>query len=206
MKDFKFNDLKAQVKVINESGLIETPIKLFGVSKDSLVEQFATAVESLSECGKEIPGSVVEFFNEIFADEAEPGEEVEPSENPTPTTDKIEPEDKGGTTVANVDTGETEEKVKPKPAPKRKPSKAPKSRYGHKMNTQSAKMDDMFWEGAKTEDVAELLGVKNTRVIAHLQHLKRDKGLTVVKDDNGVYKVTEEKVAEEKVAEEKAPE
>jgi len=74
--------------------------------------------------------------------------------------------------------------------PKEKKAKSvkEKSRYGHKLGSQSAALDELFFKGTTIEKAAEKLGVKEGRVKGHLQHLKKDKGLEV-KENKGVFKV-----------------
>ena len=61
----------------------------------------------------------------------------------------------------------------------KKKEKKPRSRYGHVLNSQAAMIDDMVFEGAKLEEIAEACGVKVGRVRGHINHLRKDKGITI---------------------------
>lgn len=88
---------------------------------------------------------------------------------------------------------EAEEETEPaKTTPKPKGG-VEKSRYGHKLNTQAADLDDLFFKGISIEDAAKELGVATSRVKSHLKHLRTIEGLTVV-ENKGIFAVEEESI------------
>jgi len=77
---------------------------------------------------------------------------------------------------------------KKKKAAAKKKDPVEKSRYGHRANSQSEIMDDMFFKGATLEAIAEALSTKEIpvkvgRVKGHLAHLRTDKGLEIVENE-----------------------
>jgi hypothetical protein len=99
-------------------------------------------------------------------------------------------------TFANaVFTGGKEKKEKkPKKPKKPKPPARELNRYGHVLGTQAAALDEAFFEGATYEDAAKAAGVKPGRARHHLNHLKKDKGLTVNEKPEGFFKVKEKEL------------
>lgn len=63
--------------------------------------------------------------------------------------------------------------------------------YGHKPSSQGAAIDEIVSDGKphKLESIANKLIVENSRVLGHLKHLDKDKGLKVT-EKNGSYTVT----------------
>lgn len=96
-----------------------------------------------------------------------------------------------------VDESTDAEATEPK-AEKEKKKKAAggngnRSRYGHIADKVSGILDDLFFEGTTIAAANEKVGAK--RALGHLNHLKKDKGLTVeesVQGDEVVFKVVEE--------------
>gem|GEM_PF-3376743 len=155
-RDFNMNDLKGAAKLLNEKVLGDgEQLRIVGVKKEVLLEQFATAIETASEAGKDIPVKAVEFFNFVFDPDApeEPPKGLNPDKNKAKGPAKTE---------------------------KKKKEPAPKSCFGHKMNTQAAFLDDLFAEGTTLEEAAETVGVKRARVVNHMNHLIKDRGLKKV--------------------------
>lgn len=196
------HDLKEAIKALNDSGLLDPKIKTIGVKKEELVKLFTVAVEKLDEDGKgtDVPEVAVNLFNTIYADQAETPAEPEPTAEPTPEPEPEEKEEDLGEEKpeepkpAKEPKAKKEAKVKePKPAKEPKPPKEPKapkelSRYGHKVGTQAAKLDDMFFEGTALAAAATALDTPVSRVRNHLQHLRAVKGLKIELKD-GIYKV-----------------
>jgi len=116
-------ELKKVAKLLNEAimaanpDIKETPIKMFGKSKPDIIEEFTVAIETYSATMK-LPEDAVQYFNWIYADEAETtetGEVVTTGEEATPTEEIEEPAPKP-----------VKEK-KAKKAKAQKPAKAPKA-------------------------------------------------------------------------------
>ena len=74
---------------------------------------------------------------------------------------------------------------------KEKVTKDPKekSRYGHRLGTESAVLDDLFFKGTSLEDASKVIKGNVLRVKGHLTHLRKDKGLKIEDNGKGVFKV-----------------
>ena len=67
IEGFNFNILKETVKKLNESGVLEKPIKVVAVGKDKLVDEFIKGIESVppdSEQEKAIPTEAIKLYND----------------------------------------------------------------------------------------------------------------------------------------------
>jgi len=177
--------LREAVTALNNTTLLEAKIKVVGLSKKVMIGQFADGVETIAKDGKdgELPEVVKQFYNNIFRDElqSEGGGEAPPETETDPDPGEDKPAEEKDT--------KPDEKKKDKPPAKKKDPK-PKSRYGHVLNSQAGNMDDLFFKGAKLAEIAEKVGVKVGRVRGHLNHLRKDKELTINEID-GLFKVAE---------------
>lgn len=93
LKAIDLKQLKEEIKVLNETGDLESKIKVVGTSKENLVNAFGAAVDYLDDNEKEIPESAINFYNSIDWEEEEG-----------------EPDDEGG----EEETEEAEEKEQKK--------------------------------------------------------------------------------------------
>ncbi|MFW5721493.1 MAG: hypothetical protein ACOCWW_03845 [Bacteroidota bacterium] len=85
-ESISFKDLKMVCKQLSKSGLIDEDLKVVGVKKDDLIQNFLEAVESVPEAKEEeIPDEVANMYNSIVElIEGEPeAEEVEETEEAT---------------------------------------------------------------------------------------------------------------------------
>ena len=89
MSEIDFKELKIVVKELNDSGLIAKKIKLVGLKNEDLIKNFTEVIESLDE-EVDIPQSIANFYNDLYADEVtEDGDEIE---DPEPEDEVIEDE------------------------------------------------------------------------------------------------------------------
>jgi hypothetical protein len=65
LKAIDLKQLKGEIKLLNETGDLESKIKVVGTSKEKLVDAFGKAVDYLDDNEKEIPESCINFYNEI---------------------------------------------------------------------------------------------------------------------------------------------
>jgi hypothetical protein len=174
------SELRGACKLLNETGLLETKLKVVGTKKIDLATLFGASIEKMAENEQEeeIPTEAKDFYNKLFADEFV-GAGADP--DPDPTEKK-----------------EVKEKEKPKKEVKEKPKKEAKkkkeiklSAFGHRLNTMAAALDEAFAKGASYEEAASAAGCKVPRAKDHLAHLKRDKGLSVRETKEGVFKVVQ---------------
>ncbi len=69
------------------------------------------------------------------------------------------------------------------------------SRYGHRLGTESAIIDDMVYDGVSLEQAQEKLSSGRTpeqakgRFLGHINHLRKDCGVMVKRSFGGVYQV-----------------
>jgi len=72
-------DLRVQMGVLNETGILEEKLKTVGVKKEVMVDTFLKAVESIPEGSpeeKKLPDSVVNFYNSIVEGKDPSPEEI----------------------------------------------------------------------------------------------------------------------------------
>jgi translation initiation factor 1 (eIF-1/SUI1) len=71
MEEIKMKELAAALKILNDSGLIEKPLKMIGQSKIKLVSAFVAAVKAIpgGGSGKNCPEKVSDYYNLIMKDE-----------------------------------------------------------------------------------------------------------------------------------------
>lgn len=174
LRAIEFVDVKkvrTAIKELNDSGLAGET-KLRVIAKtEDLVKGFTDAVKKIAKEGKE--DKIPESVVQIY------------NYLYSPPTDE--------------EKKTTAEKKEKKNKPKKEPG--PKSRYGHKAGTQSEILDELFYAGTTIKDAAAKINGKEARVKSHLDHLKKDKKLTVeMKTEEGkpaTYKVKEEKCVTE---------
>ena len=63
------------------------------------------------------------------------------------------------------------------------------SRYGHRVGSEAATLDDLFFKGTTLKAAAEVIKNKEGRVRSHIQHLRVKKDVVVESNDKGLYKV-----------------
>ena len=66
--DLKAIDLKAlkeEIILLNDTGNLESKIKIVGTSKEKLVDAFGAAVDFLDDKEKDIPETCINFYNSI---------------------------------------------------------------------------------------------------------------------------------------------
>ncbi len=95
-------------------------------------------------------------------------------------------EEKKAAIEALETTKATEKGKKTKAKPKKE---VEKSRYGHRIGTEAAALDDLFFKGTTLKDAAEKIKSNVGRVKGHLVHLQTKKGLKVEDNGKGVFKV-----------------
>jgi len=187
--EIDMGSLREAVTGLNETGLLDAKIKVVGLAKKDMIDQLAKAVEDLAKQGKDnlLPEVVKTFYNTIFQDEL-----LDEAEDKAPPEEK---EEKVAEKKKAVKKEKAAKNVKPAKEKKEKKEKKvkepkPKSRYGHVLNSQAGILDDMFHAGCKIEEAAEKAGVKVGRVRGHLNHLRKDKSVTINEVD-GFFKAVE---------------
>ena len=109
MSEIDFKELKIVVKELNDSGLIAKKIKLVGLKNEDLIKNFTEVIESLDE-EVDIPQSIANFYNDLYADEVtEDGDEIE---DPEPEDEVIEDEIEEEVTEPEDDDDPLESKSK----------------------------------------------------------------------------------------------
>ena len=199
--------LRDAIRDLNNSGLIDKPIKMVGVKKEVLIKSFTDAVENVpDEKSTKIPNSAVNLYNDLFEDEAEEApkeDEVPEDEIPEDEAPEDEPKDEkekqGESPVkrkrgrpASKEPKEKKEKPPKDPnAPKRKPPerKGPKGPFGSFLDGQAGKIEVALAEGGTIEDIMEAAGASRARIASHIRYLKEKKNIEVVKGEDGIYKV-----------------
>ena len=89
IEEIDLKELKDVVKELNDSGLIKQKIKLVAISKENLIEKFTEAIDNLPE-DADIPTSIAEFYNEMYADEAVDDEDADGDEIEESDTDEVD--------------------------------------------------------------------------------------------------------------------
>jgi outer membrane biosynthesis protein TonB len=114
VENVELKDLKDAVKALNEADILETKIKVIGVSKEKLAADLCDIVSQMVENNLEVPDGVMEVYNALNEEAAAPAEKEE-EEKPKP---------KVGKKAAPAPKAEKEEKAE---KPKKKASGAPKT-------------------------------------------------------------------------------
>jgi len=73
------------------------------------------------------------------------------------------------------------------------------NRFGHRIGSQAARIDDLLLEGASLASIAIAIGSNIGRVKGHIRHLENEKGSTVTKMGS-IYKVLVEGIPPERIA------
>ena len=209
--------LRDAIRDLNNSGLIDKPIKMVGVKKEVLIKNFTDAVENVpDEKSTKIPNSAVNLYNDLFEDEAEeapkedevpedeiPEDEAPEDEIPEDEAPEDEPKDekekqeespvkrKRGRPASKEPKEKKETPPKDPNAPKRKPPerKGPKGPFGSFLDGQAGKIEVALAEGGTIEDIMEAAGASRARIASHIRYLKEKKNIEVVKGEDGIYKV-----------------
>jgi len=164
--------LKAAIKTLNDSGLVEeaklTKIKVVGVKMETLLESFGDIVDGIADALPEakIDPEVIAFYNVSFGEGADKPEEVAGKTAP-PETGNVEDLEKEKATEAPVKKEKKEAVVKPR------------SCYGHIASAKSGKLDELLRAGSTYGELIEEVDVKLHRVKGHIAVLKK-KGLTLL--------------------------
>lgn len=91
--------------------------------------------------------------------------------------------------LAEIKKALTEKDLKPSPS-------ARWNRFGHRIGSQSARIDDLLLEGASLASIAVAIGSTMGRVKGHIMHLENEKGITVAKVGR-IYKILVESIPPE---------
>ena len=162
---FVLTTLKEVMKAMNGAGILASPLKMVGKTKEVMVSDFMAAIEGVepgSDEEKKIPAEVIKLYNDFVdvIEDKKVGLDVpEKGETPAPVSDK-----KG---------------VK---------GKAEKSVYGHRLGSESAAIDDALKTGGKNgvtiKEIAEQTKLSVGRIKGHLAHLKKTgKAILIEKED-----------------------
>ena len=93
--------------------------------------------------------------------------------------------------LAEIEKAITEKDIKPSPSSKW-------NRFGHRIGSQAAKIDDLLLEGASLASIAVAIGSTMGRVKGHIRHLENKKGITVTKVGS-IYKIPAETIPTEAI-------
>jgi outer membrane biosynthesis protein TonB len=182
MSNIDFKQLKEMVKALNEAvylaednsevEFLEDKIKIAGVSTEKLKDSFIQAIATMDEDVQQVlPDEISDYYNDLISEDPEP--EPEP-----------EPEKPSKKTSAKEEKKKEKEKAKKEPGKKKEPAEL--SVFGHKMNTQAAKLDALLAPG-KSISLEELIkgsGRSALGVKSHVKHLIEARGLTINVKDN----------------------
>jgi outer membrane biosynthesis protein TonB len=182
MSNIDFKQLKEMVKALNEAvylaednsevEFLEDKIKIAGVSTEKLKDSFIQAIATMDEDVQQVlPDEISDYYNDLISEDPEP--EPEP-----------EPEKPSKKTSAKEEKKKEKEKAKKEPGKKKEPAEL--SVFGHKMNTQAAKLDALLAPG-KSISLEELIkgsGRSALGVKSHIKHLIEARGLTINVKDN----------------------
>ncbi|MCG6536565.1 MAG: DUF4268 domain-containing protein, partial [Syntrophales bacterium LBB04] len=72
------------------------------------------------------------------------------------------------------------------------------NRFGHRIGSQAAKIDDLLLDGASLASIAVAIGSTMGRVKGHIRHLENEKGITVAKVGS-IYKILAESIPPEAI-------
>ena len=78
------------------------------------------------------------------------------------------------------------------------------NRFGHRIGSQAAKIDDLLLNGASLASIAVAIGSTMGRVKSHLRHLENEKGIAVEKEGS-IYKIQAERIPPEAIGKTKRP-
>ena len=182
MSNIDFKQLKEMVKALNEAvylaednsevAFLEDKIKIAGVSTEKLKDSFIQAIATMDEDVQQVlPDEISDYYNDLISEDPEP----EPASEPEKPSKK---------TSAKEEKKKEKEKAKKEPGKKKEPAEL--SVFGHKMNTQAAKLDALLAPG-KSISLEELIkgsGRSALGVKSHIKHLIEARGLTINVKDN----------------------
>lgn len=185
MSKVDFKQLKDMAKALNEAAyeteegedvaFLEEKIKIAGVSTEKLKDSFVQAIASMDEDIQQVlPDEISDYYNDLIAED-------DPEADPEP---EPEPEKPAKKASAKDDKKKDKEKAKKEPGKKKEPAEL--SVFGHKMNTQAAKLDALLAPG-KSISLEELIkgsGRSALGVKSHIKHLIEARGLTINVKDN----------------------
>lgn len=197
-------ELKEVVAVLNkatykdgdgkEVSFLDTKIKTIGMSAEKLAFVFAQTIESIDDSiTGQLPDAVIDFYNKHDFPAKEPVEEAK--------SEKKEEKPVAKTLTKKSETKKEEPKKPEKKAEKAKVQKTAKKKepaelsvFGHKMNTQSAKLDALLatGKGFTKAELAKQSGRSELGVMSHIKHLRDDRKLTINEKD-GVFKYVKTK-------------
>ena len=163
----KLEDLKNAVEDLNNSGLLKENLVL--KEDEDYVSAFMKAAEEADdlsdEVGKSLPDSVVDAY-ELCKQEIK---------------NRIMRMSKSKKEAVTETRKEEEPKMK-------KVSKKEKSRYGHRIGTFGAMLDDLFFNGTTLEEALKVTGASVSRFKSHLYHLRKN-GIRIEKNEQGIFKI-----------------
>jgi hypothetical protein len=89
VENVELKDLKDAVKALNEADILETKIKVIGVSKEKLAADLTDIVSQMVENSIEIPEGVMDVYNALTAEAGEAAAEETPPAAAAPAKPKI---------------------------------------------------------------------------------------------------------------------
>jgi len=183
--------LKAMVKELNGATydvdgtatlFLSKKIKTIAVTKEGLATAFDTAIQGIveAELAVNLPEEIIDYYNENFVDE-EGAEAAEKKEKAAaPAKEKA---------AAPAKEKKTPTPKAEKPAKEKKVKAAVElSRFGHKIGSQAAALDDLLAPGKpiSLEELSKKSGRSALGVKSHIKHLQDSRKLVIeVKD--GMY-------------------
>ena len=210
IEQIDFGKLKLVINELNAKDYFTTKIKVIGVKKEDMVKDFVTKVNAMADADlTKATAEIIalgEVYDGLFTEDAAAAEgaAAEGAAAPAPAAEDAAAAEGAAAEGAAAPAPEKPKKEKkakepkapkePK-VPKEKKPKAPtreKTKYGHVVGTQAGILDGLLEAGATMKDMEEKTSAKSTRIIDHIKHLRKDKGLTIPDPENketGVYKV-----------------
>ena len=162
-------ELKKYCKLLNGMEEVTAKIKIVGVDKSTLVENFIKTVNALDEAGVDIAEEIITFYNDGIKE----------------ITETLEEDTEGEEDTEEDPALKKEKKVK-KPKPHKEKKVIKLSIFGSRVGTQAAAIDEMLLKGITIIDMAKQLKTTPSRVKSHIEHLKTNKKVEIV-CENGVY-------------------
>lgn len=181
MADVNPKDLKTAIKALNDTGALESKIKVVGTKTEVLLELFTEAVEAMNSEEMEIPDEAIEVYNILYAEEEESkGEEIKTEPKPEP---EPEPE-------------KEEETLKKKAPAKKAKGKAPiaKDDFGYRIDSQNS----LFCQAIKKKamamkEVKELDWNKRKAVFYNIFNSLMERNLAEKDEETGIMTMKEVK-------------
>lgn len=178
---FVSTTLKEVMKEMNGAGILVSPLKTVGKTKEAMVSDFMLAIEGIpqgSDEEKKIPVDATKLYNDF----------VDVIEDKKIGLEKssviVEPMKK------ETDKGEPLVKVKGSRAKEVPPGHSgKKNEFGHIIGSQAAKIDEMLIKGANLKDIVSAISSSIGRVRSHISHLRTVKGLIVEVDSKDIWKI-----------------